>query len=1040
MSPRHSFMITLALGVFGSIAVASGASAAPLPIPVVTTGTASNILTGKVPSATLSGEVDPTGGEEITKCDVEIRGEQTLELYGVNWEQEQYQHNVDEHTVPCTPALPYLGPTDVTANVSGLQIGTAYEYNFVASNSSHTFYGGVKSFRIPGLPIVVFHPLPSTTQAGGHPNIRTKFIWANRETLAFPSDCDCQDARTVTNHLPAGVIGNPHSVPYCSTAQLGTFTCPPDSQVGTIWTLFRSGDFFSPLYNIEPDPDQAGLLGFEFPFTNSPAFLGLSARTGSDYGLDATLSNVPQTVPPEGSIVTLWGVPADPSHDAYRVAFGFHCGDEASGEPPLEEGTRPPCQGAPPTPSTSPRIPFLENPTTCGEALTPELEVLAYDTGISFADSPYPATTGCDQLSFNPSLSAQPTTTATDTPSGLEVNLSVPQQQSPEVPSPSEIRAASIKLPKGFSINTGAADGKSACADVEARLGTPKEAQCPETSKVGTVTLNSSALPGPIPGFVYLLEPKAGDRYRILLSANGFATHVKVVGSVTPDPTTGQLTTSFPNLPESPFTDFNIHYFGSERGLLATPTQCGTYPVESSFTPWDSALPEQTSTQLFTLSSGPGGAPCPGSSRPFNPAFQASSVNSTAAAHSPFSLEVTRSDGDQNLSSINVTTPPGFSATLKGIPYCSEVALADAAAPSYSGLQQQSNPSCPPASQIGTATVGAGAGSHPVYLSGQVYLAGPYKGAPLSLAVITPAVSGPYDLGSVVVRAAINVNPETAQITAVSDSLPQIFEGIPLRLRSVLVNLNRPNFTLNPTNCDPLAVNTQIFGSEGVVASPSEHFQAANCRTLPFAPKLNLKLTGGVHRRGHPAIQATLQTNPGEANPSSVSVTLPSGELLDNAHIGTVCTKPQFAQNACPAGSLVGDAEVATPLLDQPLTGPVYLRSSSHGLPDLAIDLHGQIPITVIGQVSSVDAGLRTTFPTIPDVPVGRFTVNFLGGNKGLVQNSETLCGARKKATVQMAGQNGRTSSQRSELQVSCGKGSEARRAHRAHNKRKALR
>lgn len=422
------------------------------------------------------------------------------------------------------------------------------------------------------------------------------------------------------------------------------------------------------------------------------------------------------------------------------------------------------------------------------------------------------------------------------------------------------------------------------------------------------------------------------------------------------------------------------------------------------------------------------------------PGFQASSINSTAAAHSPFSLQVTRNDGDQNLSSINVTTPPGFSATLRGIPYCSDAALAAAAAPSYSGLQQQSNPSCPSSSQIGTATVGAGAGSHPVYLPGQVYLAGPYKGAPLSLAVITPAVSGPYDLGSVVVRAAINVNPETAQITAVSDPLPQIFEGIPLRLRSVLVNLNRPNFTLNPTNCDPLAVNTQIFGSEGAVASPSEHFQAANCRTLPFAPKLSLNLTGGVHRRGHPAIQATLQTDPGEANPSSVSVTLPSGELLDNAHIGTVCTKPQFAQNACPSGSLIGSAEVSTPLLDQPLKGPVYLRSSSHGLPDLAIALQGQIPITVIGQVSSVDAGLRTTFPAIPDVPVGRFTVDFFGGSKGLVQNSETLCGAHKKATLQMVGQNGRASSQRSELQVSCGKGNEARMAHRAHSNRKALR
>ncbi len=1036
MNLLRRFSISLVLLAFGSSALAATPASAS-PVPNVTTGLASNILTGKVPSATLSGEVDPAGGE-VTGCYFEIRGEQHYEvqyLNGFGW----FGHNHDERTIPCTPGQPYSGPTNVSANISNLYIGTTYEYRLVVSSSSQTTYGQFESFRVPGLPIVDFTPRSSTTQAGGHPNIRTRFDYANREGLSFPSDCYCEDARTITDHLPPGVIGNPHAVPYCSPAQLGTFTCPPDSQIGTIWTDFLDGDFFSPLYNIEPDPDQAGLFGFEFPFTDSPAFLELSARTGGDYGLDATLPNVPQTVPPEGSIVTLWGVPAEPSHDAYRVAFGdsASCSDEASEEPPVEEGTRPPCSGSG-TPSTSPRIPFLENPTTCGESLTSSLEILAYDTGTSIAEAAYPATTGCDQLSFNPSLSAQPTVTATDTPSGLEVDLSVPQQQSPEVPSPSEIRAATVKLPVGFSINPGAADGKSACSDADARLGTPEEAECPETSKVGTVTLNSSALPGPIPGFVYLLEPKPNNRYRILLSANGFATHIKVVGTVTPDPETGELTTSFPTLPQSPFTDFNIHLFGSERGLLATPSQCGKYAVESTFTPWDSALPEQSSTQFFDVTSGPGGSPCPGSTRPFNPALQASSLDSTAGTHSPFTLEVTRNDGDQNLSSIDVTTPPGFSATLKGIPYCSDAALAAAAVPSYSGLQEESNPSCPSASQIGTTIAGSGAGTHPVYLPGRVYLAGPYKGAPLSLAVITPAVVGPYDLGSVVIRAALRVNSETAQITAVSDPLPQVLEGIPLRLRSVLINLNRPSFTLNPTNCDSFSVNAEVFGSESTVANPSEHFQVDNCRSLPFAPKLNLTLTGGVHRRGHPAIQATLQANPGEANPSSVSVTLPSGELLDNAHIGTVCTKPQFAQNACPSGSLIGYAEVATPLLDQPLKGPVYLRSSTHGLPDLAIDLQGQIPITVVGQVTSVNAGLRTTFPTIPDVPVGRFTVNFLGGNKGLVQNSETLCGAHKKATVQMAGQNGRTNSQRSELHVSCGKGSGASEVNRAHKNRRA--
>ena len=695
-------------------------------------------------------------------------------------------------------------------------------------------------------------------------------------------------------------------------------------------------------------------------------------------------------------------MPADPSHDAQRG-----------------------------TSSSSPRIPFLNNPTVCGGSLTTNLEILAYDEGTSFAESPYPATTGCDQLSFNPSLSAQPTTTASDTPSGLEVDLSVPQQQSPEVPSPSQIRATTIKLPPGFSINPGAADGKSACTDAEARLGTPEEADCPETSTVGTVSLDSSALPAPIPGFVYLLQPKAGDRYRILLSANGFATHIKLVGSVVPDPGTGQLTTSFSNLPQSPFTDFNIHLFGSERGLLATPTQCGKYSVQSTFTPWDAALPEQSSTQFFTLNSGPSGASCPGQSRPFTPSFQASTIDGTAAVHSPFSFELTRPDGDQNLSGLTITTPPGFAATLKGIPYCSDTALAAAATPGYSGLAEQANPSCPSASQIGVATAGSGAGTHPIYLPGKVYLAGPYKGAPLSLAVITSAVSGPYDLGNVVIRAALHVNPETAQVTAVSDPLPQIFEGIPLRLRRIRVDLNRPGFTLNPTNCDPFSVNTQVTGDQGALATPVAHFQVANCRVLRFAPKLTLKLSGGLHRRGHPAIHALLQAQPGEANLRRISVTLPKGELLDNAHINTVCTRADFASQSCPAGSLLGHAEVTTPLLDRPLQGDAYLRSSGNGLPDLALDLNGQIHIEAVARIDAVNGGLRTTFQTVPDVPLGSISLDLRGGSKGLIQNTEDLCQADKQATVRMSGQNGRTIDRKVALQAPCGK--RAKKNHKDH-------
>ncbi len=948
-------------------------------------------------------------------------------------------------SVPCSQEEFYIEqPNDVFAKLSGLQSGVTYHYRIVATTAGGVEMGMDRTFTeepaaaIPGLPINSFSLEPSTTQAGGHPDITTAFWWSEREKLNFPNPCFCEDAQDTTTHLPAGVIGNPHAAPYCTLAQLGIESCPPDTQVGWVLTEVIEDFGFSPVFNVEPDPDQAGLLGFEAPFSNTPALIELSSRTGGDYGLDATFKGIEQIIPPEASILTLWGVPAESSNDPWRAPLGFEAGRCLSYNPePFQMGGR--C--FPPTASTSPRAPFLDNPTVCGEPLTASLEILAYDTGVSRLSTPYPASTGCDQLTFNPSLSGQPTTGATDTPSGLEIDLSVPQEVSPETPSPSEIRSATVKLPEGFSINANAGDGRTTCTDAEARLGTPDESQCPETSKVGTVSLDSSALPGPIPGYIYLLAPQPGDRYRILLSANGFATHVKLIGSVVPDPKTGQLTTSFADLPQSPLTDFNIHFFGSERGLLATPIRCGTYPVESVFTPWDASLPEQSSTQFFTLGSGPGGASCKVSSRTFTPSFQASSIDSTAGVHTPFSINLVRPDGDQNLVALNVKTPPGFSATLAGIPYCSDAALAAAAQPGYSGLEQKSNPSCPAASEVGTAQAGAGAGTNPVYLPGKVYLAGPYKGSPLSLAVITPAVSGSYDLGNVVVRAALNVNPQTAQVTAVSDQIPQVLEGIPLRLRSIRIDLSRPNFALNPTNCDPFSVNAEVFGSEGATATPTSHFQVANCRVLSFAPKLSVRLTGSTKQAGNPALTAILTTRPGEANISRTRVTLPNTELVDNAHINSPCTRVQFNEGLtpgekCPSGSILGFAKADTPLLEKPLEGPVYLRSTGRaGLPDIVAALNGQIDIVLDGHVDSVRGGLRTTFETVPDAPISKFTLRLDGGNKGLIENSPRLCAHAQHVTVAMTGQNGKTANRTPILRTACGKNHERKRGMK-HSRR----
>ena len=345
-------------------------------------------------------------------------------------------------------------------------------------------------------------------------------------------------------------------------------------------------------------------------------------------------------------------------------------------------------------------------------------------------------------------------------------------------------------------------------------------------------------------------------------------------------------------------------------------------------------------------------------------------------------------------------------------------------APGYTGAAEQASPACPAASQVGTAIAGAGAGTHPVYVSGKVYLAGPYKGAPVSLVVAIPALSGPYDLGVVSVRVAIYVDPETAQVTAVSDPLPQIQEGVPLRARFVRINLDRPDFALNPTNCDPFAVRATIDGSEGASASPSQHFQVANCTDLAFRPKLGLRLFGGTRRAKDPALHGVLRARPGEANIARLVVVLPHSEFLDNSHVQAPCRAAQFAAENCPAGSVIGHAIAESPLLEKPLEGPVVIRTSVHRLPDLIVALRGQFRINLVAQVDSVHGRLRASFKALPDVPVSRVRLALAGGSSGLLENSEDLCHEAHRATVRLVGQNGRVRNLKVTANADCHRGS----------------
>ncbi len=466
------------------------------------------------------------------------------------------------------------------------------------------------------VPIFSFTASPSTTQAGGHPNLEFKTEFGTRTTSPKEATepCECSDAKSIYFDFPGGVVGDPHATPICTQTEFGSAHCPVDSQVG----IAAFGFGLVPVYNLEPAGGQAGLLGLTVPLVHFPVYTIISARTDGDFGLKASIEGIGlHYFALSGLEVKLWGVPASPANDPMRfhygqvVCYGFDTIDPASvdwtqllGHTSCED---PKVWG--PQPSNSPQKPFLDNPTSCGEPLSTHLEILSYDNGTDATEAPWPATTGCDRLGFNPSLYAQPTTTTADSASGLDVDLKVPQNESPTNPSGSEIKAMAVNMPEGITINPNAADGKTSCTEAEAAFGTTKEAHCPEYAKVGTLSLESSALPGPIPGFIYLGTPLPGNPYRLFLTANGFGTHVKFKGSVVPDPTTGRMTVTFPELPQSPFTDFDMHFFGSERGLLATPAHCGTFQVTSSFTPWDDVLPEQTSSQPFTVTGGPGGAP-----------------------------------------------------------------------------------------------------------------------------------------------------------------------------------------------------------------------------------------------------------------------------------------------------------------------------------------------------------------------------------------------------------------------------------------------
>jgi hypothetical protein len=872
-----------------------------------------------------------------------------------------------------------------------------------------------------------FSVTPSTTQAGGHPDLQISF--------ALNSPGVPEAAQNVTVETPEGVFGNPNAITQCRSVEFARQACPPESQAGLITIRARkNGDSnyllgTAPIFDIEPTEQETALLGFIVPTLNIPIQIPVAVRTGSDYGLRFKVSQITQTTPLAGADITLWGFPAESSHDSNRFPKG------STGLPAGCIGLTDTSCLAGPTPVSISVHPLTDNPTSCtDQPLQTRLRVQTYqDPGHETeATATYPQTTGCENVVFKPLLYASPTSTETDSPSGLDVILKDTQFLG-FAASPAQIRDATVTLPPGLTINPDAADGQTACSDAQAKFGTEAPAECPDSAKIGTAGINTPALSGKLRGSVYIGEPKPGEQYRLFLIVDGFGIHAKLVGVATPDPQTGQLTIHFDELPQVPFDEFELHLFSSDRGLMATPTACTFYTTEARFVSWDSLLPVGISSQAFGLNTGPNGGECPGQVRPFKPHLEAGTSNPVAGAHSSFSLKLDREDGDQFLGKLNFTMPPGLTGDLRGIGYCPVADIAAAA--NTLGRAQQVSPSCPASSAIGTSNVAAGPGTHPFHATGKVYLSGPFKGAPLSLVAITPALAGPYDYGTVVVRVALNIDSRDAHVVADSEVVPSIIGGIPIRMRSIQVNIDRPNFMINPTNCTPTSVDSQGIGDQGTVAAFSSFFHVVNCETLPFKPKMAITQLGSKKqtvRSQDPSLRFDLNTRPGDANVKSVAVTLPKVFAIDQRHLGNLCSKAQLASEHCAGRQGIGTVEVTTPLLDQPLRGPAYAVSGYGKLPHLAFILGGQVTIVPEAESSSVKGGhLKTVVPIVPDVPIGHFRLTLFGAKQGYLTNTRSLCASPSYTTIEYGAQNGKKLTQKVKTKAACGKGRPGKSARR---------
>jgi len=906
--------------------------------------------------------------------------------------------------------------------------------------------------------------IPPITQAGAYAD--TTMTWVLKVS---GGENAVRGGSEVTSDIvvkgPPGMLTNLNAVPPCP---LGTFkhtvnvvpelACQPASQVGIVSALFGGviSDRTYPVYKVSTLPGALATFGYayEIDMGRIGVFVNAKLRTNEDYGItfERVGTKIPEFIP--ASFMTLWGIPADSSHDSERWNRSPFTWGASAG---------------------TPLIPMMANATDCNSQVLEAALQLRYlheperwlpddpeDPSYRFVS---PGPVGCDQLTFHPYADLTTSTNGFDSPSGISLHLAFPRATGSSNLETPPLKVGEITLPVGVSINPAAANDVTGCDPEQigflgANFPAPNPirfssgvANCPDASKVGTAAMRSPLVEEPITGNIYLAAPHDNpfhSLFALYLVFNGPSASdldpnftIKLAAQVAVDPVSGQISVKANSLPQLPSEDIWMTLFGGPTALLATPPVCKEEVAKVRLVPWSApeSGPPPVLESRMAFSAGPSGEPCPQSSaaRPFSPTLAVRTRNASASAPSPVVLHIGNSRGDQELGAFKIKFPRGLTANIREVAYCSPAGIAQAVRRNGigEGTVEQTHPSCPADAKVGSVVADVGAGSVPLSVDGSVYLAGSYKGAPFSLVAVTPVLAGGtngqslFDLGTIVDRATVDVDPRSGQITIGADQMPRMLDGIPLRINSLTIRLDRQGFLRNPSSCNEKRTTAEVDSFNSAQSMLSIRFQVGDCASLSFRPMARVKLLGGTRQGQHPKLQAVLDVDENDATLARARVILPEAESLNYDRLANVCRDTLFTQRSCPKRSIVGNAVAWSPLIERPLKGQVYLRSSGRGRPVLVLSLDGEVFIEATAELRlRRDHRTELVFTNLPDLPLEGVEMTLRGGKGGLLTNSRNLCVRPVHFGLRFTSHSGRIGSQRAYDARKCSGGRRVPRQH----------